>query len=183
MDSQALHRLMLDDALGVLTDDVRALVAEQIAAAGPGAAAEAAAYRETVALARRALAAQHSRPATLPPFPVEQARAERFERGHRNGATDHATPGSGGVWLWAGRAAALAACLVLGVGLGFAIFGRTEQPAPSAPAAGTMAVASAGGSARGVRDFWSVRRMAGMPDAEEPPPAKPSWFAPAAKSR
>ncbi|MBE3069688.1 MAG: hypothetical protein IMZ66_05580, partial [Planctomycetes bacterium] len=53
MDSETLERLMLDDALGALADDVRALVRERVAAAG--AAARADAHRRTVEAARAAI--------------------------------------------------------------------------------------------------------------------------------
>ncbi len=159
MDPKTLERLMLDDALGVLGDDVRALLAEHVAAAGPDAAARAESYRQAVDLARRALGGQGGEGPALPALPAaDMLRRAAYRR-------------------WTGRAAALAACLVIGVGLGFAIFGHAPPVAPPAAAQVTAHAAPPAAPAAGVQDFWSVRRLAGMPAVAEPP-AKPPWFAP-----
>jgi hypothetical protein len=165
MEPETLQRLVLDDALGVLSDDVRALVAERVAARGGPAVADAAAWRRTVDLARQAMRqGLPDAPAErLPAFPAARMRREAAALRRRR---------------WAGRIAALAACVLVGVGAGFFAFGRA---APSAPAvAPARWVARAGGPAAvpaavGVREFWSIARLAGAA-AESPGPDKFTWF-------
>jgi hypothetical protein len=165
MDSKTLDRLLIDDALGALPEDVRALLAAYVAAAGPQAAAEAEVYRQTAGLARRALVQPSAKTVALPPF--------RAGAAHR----------TGGAWRWTGRAAALAASLAAGLGLGFLMFSHAapaeKVPPPQVAIQPTspevLSVSSR--PATGVQDFWSVRRLAGLPPEAAKPAAMP-WSGP-----
>jgi hypothetical protein len=148
MDPETLERLMLDDALGALAEDVRALVMDRVAASG--AAAQAGAYRRTVEAARAALGPR--RRETLPPLPTARLRREAARRRRRR---------------LTGRVAALAACLVLGLGIGYLAFSRA---AATAPAPAPVRVAQGGplipavpaadsAEAGGAGGFWSSRRL------------------------
>ena len=179
MNRETLERLMLDDSLGALADDIRALLIERVAVAGSPAAARLAAYRRTVKGARAAL--KQARRETLPPFPAARLRGEALRLRRRR---------------LAGRIAALAASLVLGLGLGYLAFSRAEATAPApAPAAVAQTVPTnpepfpeqpfPGTSPEPtpapavVTDFWSARRLAAQARAVRPQaPLKVTWLSP-----
>jgi hypothetical protein len=168
MDDETLQRLMLDDSLGALSDDIRSLLAECIEAAGAPAAARAAQYRRTVDDARAAMVQPSG--AALPPFPAARLRREALTIRRRRAA---------------GRIAALAACLVLGLGLGRLVFGRADVPAP-APAAITVAqvAAPAAPAPQAVTEFWSSSRLAARAMAARPEaPLKVTWTSPVQQPR
>jgi len=181
MNPETLDRLMLDDSLGAMADDIRSLLADRIGPPGSPAAARLTAYRRTVDAARAALA-QPAR-APLPPFPAARLRdgALRLRRRRQ-----------------VGRIAALAASLVLGLGLGYLAFSRADVTAP-APAPAPVAVAQTAPSnpepfpeqpfpgtspesapaPAVVTDFWSARRLAAHAMAARPQaPVKVTWLSP-----
>jgi hypothetical protein len=145
MDPETLERLMLDDALGVLSEDVRALVMDRVAASG--AAAQAGAYRRTVEAARAALGPR--RREALPPLPTARLRREAARLRRRR---------------FTGRVAALAACLVLGLGIGYLAFSRAAATAPAAvpvrvAQGGALVPAVPAAGSAGAGEFWSSRRL------------------------
>jgi hypothetical protein len=172
MDQEMLERLMLDDSLGALSGDIRALLVDRIGDSGGAAAARAAEYRRIVEAARASL--RQGRRETLPPFPAARLRREASSLRRRR---------------MAGRIAALAASLVLGLGLGYLAFGRADATLP-APAPAPVAVAQAAPSnpepspesdpaPAVITDFWSVRRLAARAMAARPQTSvKVTWFSP-----
>jgi hypothetical protein len=166
MTPETLDRLMLDDSLGALSDDIRSLLADRVVVAGSPAAARIAAYRRTVEDARAAL--KQARRETLPPFPAERLRGEALRLRRRR---------------LAGRIAALAASLVLGLGLGYLAFGRAEAPvslpAPVAVAQPVPLNPEPAPAPAVVTDFWSARRLAAQVMAARPQaPVKVTWLSP-----
>ena len=179
MNRETLERLMLDDSLGALSDDIRSLLIERVAVAGSPAALCAATYRRTVEAARAALS-QPER-AALPPFPAERLRREAVALRRRRTV---------------GRIAALAASLVLGLGLGYLAFSRAEatapapapvavaqtaptnpEPFPEQPFPGTSPEPTPAPAV--VTDFWSARRLAAQARAVRPQaPLKVTWLSP-----
>jgi hypothetical protein len=169
MNPETLERLMLDDSLGALADDIRALLIERIAAAGSPAAARFAAYQRTVEAARAALA-QPER-AALPPFPATRLRREAASLRRQR---------------LAGRIAALAASLVLGLGLGYLAFSRAEAtaPAPAPVAVAQVAAPDAAPAPEAVTEFWSSRRLAARAmAAQSQTPVKVTWISPVQQPR
>ncbi|MBE3096474.1 MAG: hypothetical protein IMZ44_05015 [Planctomycetes bacterium] len=180
MNRETLERLMLDDSLGALAEDIRSLLIERVTVAGSPAAARFAAYRRTVRGARAAL--KHARREALPPFPAERLRGEALRLRRRRRV---------------GRIAALAASLVLGLGLGYLAFGRAEAPVPlPAPAPAVVAVAQTAPSnpepfpeqpapaPAVITDFWSSRGLAARAMAAQPQtPVKVTWVSPVQQPR
>ena len=177
MNPETLERLMLDDSLGALAEDIRSLLIERVAVAGSPAAARFAAYRRTVKGARAAL--KQARREALPPFPAARLRGEAL-RLHRRRRV--------------GRIAALAASLVLGLGLGYLAFSRADVTAPApAPAPAPVAVAQAvpvsaaqvpAPAPAVVTDFWSSRGLAARAMAAQPQtPVKVTWVSPVQQPR
>lgn len=166
MDHETLERLVLDDSLGALSDDIRVLLAERI-----GAAARSAAYRRTVDDARAVLAQQ--RREALLPFPAARLRCEAAGLHRRR---------------LAGRIAALAASLVLGLGLGYLAFGRADATAPAgapAPTQVAQVVPPAPAPApEAVTEFWSTRGLAARAMAAQPQTSiKVTWVSPVQQPR
>lgn len=117
MDDDTLERLMIDRALGALPADTEALLAAYIEhqPQAAGAALGVTGLDQTISLARQALAAAAPPVLTLPRFPKAKfARTQRMRRFR----------------LAAVQAAALAACVLLGFGVGG--FG-SQTPSPSPP--------------------------------------------------
>jgi hypothetical protein len=186
MDQETLERLMLDDSLGALSDDIRTLLAERIGPAAGPAAARAARYRRTVDEARAALARPER--AALPPFPAARLMREAGALRRRR---------------LVGRIAALAAGLVLGLGIGFIAFGRAAAPAPgptpvsvaqadpedAAPVplpvqAAQVAALPPGPAPEAVTEFWSLRRLAARAMAARSQiPVKVTWVSPVEQPR
>ncbi|TWT44619.1 hypothetical protein RAS1_10340 [Phycisphaerae bacterium RAS1] len=100
MNAETLERLILDRALGALDADVAALLDAHLRD-NPAAAAEAAAIERTMARVRAAT--RTNPPINVPPFPLSQAAAVR-QRAR--------------VIRISGWFTGLAACLLLGVGVG-----------------------------------------------------------------
>jgi anti-sigma factor RsiW len=170
MNDETIERLIMDRALGALEDDVAALL-DAYLKADPRAAERARQASETVDLARRVLAAPASGESPAPPFPrlwIEAAERRRRRR------------------RFLKQAAALAACLVIGVALGTLLFGGRASLPVSSPgaspgaflpqAAATMGpppatVARADGGEGG---FWSASRLWNRRNqAADVPPASP----------
>lgn len=173
MNPETLERLLLDRSLGVLSPDAAALL-DAYLARDPDAFRRAAALDATVDLARQAMA-DDAPAGQLPPFPAErlQRTAVAFRR-----------------WRIIGRAAALAACIVLGVLIGLSLSGgdgpaggggaallvsrQSDSPTTDEPsrrryasrlfAQPESAAAPVYGAARmtsdGDEEFWSRRRIA-----------------------
>jgi anti-sigma factor RsiW len=130
MDPAILERLMIDDALGALSPDVRALLEAFLA----GDDAELAQWRLVADATKSAL----PRPTveSLPPFP--RLRPWRIAPPIR-------------------MAMALAAALLIGIGTGLHFVPARSTPiaaTPPIPAAPPAAVATVG-----VADFWSSKRL------------------------
>jgi anti-sigma factor RsiW len=139
MKIEILEPLLLDHALGELSPEVTALL-EAYLAQNPEAAARARALNETLALARQAVA-----PAPETPRALDRARLRREQRFARSLA-------------FRTELLRLAACLALGLGLGWFLAARRVPPA--APVAVAVApLAPAVTVAPPVR-FWSVTRFA-----------------------
>lgn len=147
MKAEILERLLMDRALGALPADVECLLAAYLVDR-PETSRPSEEIRQTVDLARLALVG--ARPAAHEPLPpLAFAAAAPPGKRHRTLAI-------------LVRGAALAACLLIGVGLGGVLFspsgGRTSPPVEVEvvrPAAGPDG--PAGGSA--AAHFWSVRRL------------------------
>ena len=147
MDAAILERLMIDDALGALSPDVRALLQAHLS----GRESELAQWQRVVDTARLALP-----PATvesLPPFP------RRYE------------------WRIAPSLAmglAAAAVLLLGIGIGWRI---TPSPSPSVAIAAAQTPAPPRPVATaGVTDFWSSKRLVAVAlDTERHAQPAPHW--------
>ncbi len=146
MDTDTLERLMIDRALGGLPPDAEVLLSAYLAD-HPDARAIAERIEETVTSAKAALA--DDRPAWMPPFPAETIR-RGFSARRR--------------WVFIARAAGLAACVLIGVGLHLAWtsggVGDTTGAPPSgirerAPFVLNRQAAAAEPQGPG---FWSARR-------------------------
>lgn len=168
MNADTMERLLIDRSLGLLPQDVEALLDAHLANE-PAAAEQAAEFDQTAELARRALASDTG--AELPPFPAEQLRREG--RSLRR-------------WIWTRNISAVAATVVFGIGLGAALFRNAgsevrsdnDLGAATAPLIDkrTTSPASAG--------MWSARRMierASRAPAERP--ARLIWDSPVRKPR
>jgi hypothetical protein len=141
MNSELLDSLLLDRELGELTPAVVALLDEHLAR-DPAAMQRAAEFRGTVDLARRAVTSPQVQPAQA----LDVAQLHHAQRA--------ALAASRRTQLYR-----LAACLALGVGLGW--FARPGPPAASVRAELTpqdSRVASAPTEPRST--FWSVARLA-----------------------
>lgn len=161
MDRETLERLLIDRSLGALDADGTALL-EAYVAIDPGAAALERQIKETTELARRAL--QSGPVAALPEFPADQMlRANRRQRSQRILRT----------------AAAAAACVLIGLGVGALLF-RGERPV-ARPASSSVAVSetaderneivavpAGGGPVDGALGFWSERRLSERHDRSRP---------------
>ena len=130
MNAETTERLLIDRSLGMLSEDVETLLEAHLAVDAE-AASLAAKFDQTATLARRALAGEAV--VKLPPFPAERVRSEG--RSLRR-------------WIWTRNISAVAAALVLGVGLGAAMFG------------GPASVVGNGGGATG---NFTVRKMGSPP--------------------
>ncbi len=146
MDTQTLERLLIDRALGQLPPDTRELLDAWLAE-HPSAKALNQAVEETVTAARSALA--ESPPSMVPPFPAKAI-----------GRAGRLAPG----WRMAGKAASLAACVLIGVGLHAAWKAESSQDAAPPEAVRIVrnvqpipfAQAAAEPESPG---FWSAKRL------------------------
>ncbi len=139
MKPESLEGLLIDQALGELTLEVEELLDAHLAA-DPVAAQQAAAWAQTWQVARRAAALESD--AQLHPPPLAQSR--RIDP-----------------WSWKAYRAELlrlAACLVIGVATGWALF-ATQPARPEAPS-----------DAKRPTTFWSMTHLA----AEYPGPSAPN---------
>jgi hypothetical protein len=141
MDTATLERLMLDRALGVLPPDTIALL-DGYMADHPAEAAKLAGLEQTTHLARQVL---NGDPAlSLPAFP--RARLALAARQHRR-------------LRIAWRISSLAACLVVGVGLGWLVFRSppADLPSPVVTVVQNEPTVRTGENLED--DFWSRRRL------------------------
>lgn len=147
MDNQTLQRLMIDDALGALEPDVRALLSAY-AVAHPGDEAARTQWQELAGMARDAGLLTHDE--LVPPLPHRRLRAVR---------------------LWhAGRTTlALAAAILIGVAVGLHL---PQQSASVGPQAVVVPVMLAPSPAPAVvlspGDFWSSKRLLASAMAAKP---------------
>lgn len=142
MKPEHLESLLLDRELGELSPAATALL-EDYLAKNPGASEHAAGLTTTVKLARRALAT----PTAAAPRPLDLQALERAER-----ATQPI--------LFRPELYRLAACLALGLGLGWL---ARPIPAPSSPreARSDTSALLAAAPAEPRSNFWSVARLSG----------------------
>lgn len=151
MKPEMLESLLFDRALGELSPDICALLDAYLAQDAAG-AVRAAELSDTLALARRAV---HPAPGSNPRA-LDLARLRRERRAVRSAALR-------------GEMLRLAACLVLGLGLGW----LARPTRPSAAERARVAAAPALPAARDTETrphFWSVARFA--PEAANFRPAK-----------
>jgi anti-sigma factor RsiW len=149
MNPEMLDRLLLDRALGALSDDAAALLDAWLAR-DPQAARRAGEYAAAVAAGRNALGGDAAAGA-LPPFPAGAVRTARQTRRRL---------------LVLRRVVGIAAALMLGIGLGATVF-RTDVAPRAARETGGLAALSAPSSAgpsiaqvsAGRGGFWSVERL------------------------
>jgi hypothetical protein len=181
MDDETLERLVIDDALGALPDDARALLAGYLESRPPM-AARAAAIREAVALARSASPGGPHAP--LPPFPAERLRRSAAAARRRRLVV---------------RAAAAAACLLLGWAAGRGMAGRESTPPASAPMDAAPAQtgvrapspdrpvpwppALASAASSHASEFWSARRIAEQARRVQPASPRIEWTTPVEQPR
>ncbi len=142
MNAETMERLLIDRSLGLLPNDVETLLDAHFAI-DPQAAALAAQFDRTAALARRALAREPV--SELPPFPAESLRREG--RSLRR-------------WMWTRNITAAAATLVIGFGLGAALFRSAADIDASDRNLGKPPPAIVGPSDASLRSagMWSTRR-------------------------
>ena len=160
MDDAALQRLMMDDALGALEPDTRALLGEYLKDR-PALKADHAQWQRLTAAATQAIPA--SVPETLPEFPRRRLQWSRFHRAAR-------------------LTFSAAAMVLIGVGVGLRVSKpsnstavATNIPSPLAVNMPHPAPASADAAATfGVPDFWSTQRLlASALSANRQP--RPQW--------
>ena len=140
IDREILERLLIDRALGGLPPDVDALLDDYLAS-DPAAAAEAEKLARTADLAQRALAPPEG--ANQYPLPPLALRSRRVT-----------------VRRVAGRAAALAACLLIGLVLGIGLSPTPAVVETTAPVA-TVSVGeeSEPAAATYTSEIWSAQRF------------------------
>lgn len=114
MDPATLERLLMDSSLNSLDPDTQSLLTAYLRR-DAAAARHAQRLTNVANLASRVLTA--TVPATLPPFPRD--RLHRAERIHR-------------IVIWTRTAAALAACILLGIGIALFATARSITKAPPA---------------------------------------------------
>jgi anti-sigma factor RsiW len=145
MDDAALQRLMMDDALGALEPDTRALLAEFLNdRRGPK--ADYAQWQRLIAAASQAIPA--SGPETLPEFPLRRLQWSRFQRAAR-------------------LTLSAAAMVLIGVGVGLRVSKSSNStkvainsPSPQSANLPHPAPAPSDAAATfGVPDFWSTQRL------------------------
>ena len=168
MNAETMQRLLIDRSLGLLPNDVEALLDAHLAIDSE-AAALAAQFDRTAALARRALAGGPA--SELPPFPAESVRREG--RSLRR-------------WMWTRNITAAAATLVIGFGLGAALFRNAADLDASGKALGGLPAAIVGTSPVSPRSagMWSTRRaLERATRAPEKTAARLIWDSPVRKPR
>ena len=162
MNAETIERLLIDRSLGMLSEDVETLLEAHLAVDAATALA-AAGFDQTAALARRALAGETA--VELPPFPAERLRSEG--RSLRR-------------WIWSRNISAVAATLVIGVGLGAAMFGGSVSVADKAVVVITDTPPVSSGSA----GMWSTRRLIERATREpEKSASRLIWDSPVRKPR
>ena len=141
MNAKTLDRLLIDRALGSLSEDVAALLTAYLEQ-HPEASRRGGEFEDAATAARQVLRQPSS--ATLPPFPT--AAVQRSEQ-HRRRLT------------WARGVSGLAASLLAGVGLGSWLLAPSATPTsrhgPGDEPRGVAAVAVAMPAAQSA-DFWST---------------------------
>ena len=148
MKPEFLESLLIDRALGELSPEVDALLAAHLATA-PAAAREAGRLAATLRQARRAVATPLAAPRR--PLGIGRLHAELKKQQWR---------------AWAGEGLRLAACLALGLALGWmGHVGRRTAPALAA----TNAPPATAPVARDAGDFWSLDRIAAAGSRRPPP--------------
>ncbi len=168
MNAKTMERLLIDRSLRMLPKDVETLLDAHLAI-DDDAAKQAAEFDQTAELARRALASGTA--AELPPFPAAQLRREgrSLQR-----------------WIWTRNISAVAATLVLGFGLGTALFRNPAGVIPNSTGAvvAPALVVDAPKASPSVSGMWSARRM--IERAARPPAERPTrliWDSPMRKPR
>ncbi len=156
MKPETLEALLLDRALGELSPEVAELLEAHLDHS-PEAARQADRLAATVQQARQAVAARQE----APQLPLAVGRLQQEHRAQRQRA-----------FVW--ELARLAACVVLGLTLGW--YGRSAREAPvvaAAPVATRLAppvVVAAGlpPSTASTKDFWSLAKLAAVQRERQP---------------
>lgn len=145
---EILERLLTDRALGALSDDVQALLSDYLAhdAEAAGLSRELAA---TTALAREAMSRADTRSAAALP----RLSSRPWTSAGRRGRLRAVLP----------KVGALAACLMVGIGIGTLVTVRTAPPPQPTPRAAIVQrpvrPAEPAGQLQETPGFWSARRL------------------------
>lgn len=169
MDAETLQRLMIDASLGALDADARALLRAYLERE-PAAAARAAALEATAELARRVMTDGRAADGqvtdavvVLPPFPASALRRAQRNRG---------------LIRFARRATAMAACLLLGLGIGAFRWGAAGGTGTS-PMLATNGGPTVRPPAFHTDGFWSTQKWYDRAARAEPRAAGGlSWHSP-----
>ena len=142
MKTETLKALLLDHALGELSPEVAELLETHLAH-DPEAARQADGLASTVQLARQAMVVTQE----APHRPLAVARLRQTQMTHRR-------------WAFMWELARLAACVVLGLTLGW--YGHTARKAPvaAAPVAPLVAAVELPSTPESANDFWSLASLA-----------------------
>ena len=153
MDNQTLQRLMIDDALGALEPDVRALLSAHTATHPPD-QAEHALWQQLADTARQVAPVASSD--AIPPLPHGRLRAIRL--------------------MQIGRTTlALAAAILIGLAVGLHLPQQGSSVAPQAVATPSpLAAPLAPVAASSPTDFWSSKRLLASAMAYKPEPPSES---------
>jgi anti-sigma factor RsiW len=156
MKTETLEALLLDHALGELSPEVVELLETHLAH-NPEAAQQADGLASTVQLARQAMAVAQEAPRRS--LAVERLR--RVQMTHRRRA-----------FIW--EMARLAACVVLGLALGW--YGHTARKAIAAATPGPPVVAAVGlpFAPEGTKDFWSLANLEAAQRERQPVESRPT---------
>lgn len=145
MNDDTFERLLIDDALGALTPDQSELLAAYAAATGND--SQLRTWQRVASAARLALPPEPAR--SIPQFPRRALRVHQFWRAGKMGL-------------------AIAAILLLGIGLGANLIRQRPAANPGAPVALTPHPAPPVATAAGVADFWSSSRLIALALEQKP---------------
>ncbi len=157
MNDQTLERLMIDQSLGALPDDVNQLLSAFVASQ-PDGLRHLDQWNQMAAIAQQALGP--SQEETAPPFPIGVLRRRQ---------------------IWHAGRLSLAAAAMLAVGIGIGQLTPRES-ASRQPVEVTMARPTSPPIAAGVESFWSSRRLLALA-ADQPRqlPSNLQWTSPIAQ--
>jgi hypothetical protein len=166
MNAEILEKLLIDQALGALPPEVESLLKAYLQKDAP-ANQESRQWEVVVDNAQRSLAAEMP---ALPPFDREKLQARINTRKNWRRAAQFSAIGAG-----------MAACLVIGMLMGY---GRAAETARIAQTAGSKALqpiptalATPSGEQKtaAVSDFWSESRLRALAEQPHPPQKMPEF--------